>query len=133
MSDITKSYAIKSRVFFWLGILLTFLPLLIFGFIGCMNGNIDITNKLKLGVAFATALLLTVMGVKSKYNCRSITYILLFGCYFVVNQIWIVIFTAGVCTILDEFICRPLHRYYHEKAVINKEIDKRYDVQQREE
>ena len=133
MSDVTKSYAIKSRVFFWLGILLTFLPLLIFGVIGCMNGSIDITQKLKLGVSFAFALLLTVMGVKSKYNCRSITYILLFGCYFVIKDIKWVILVAGICTIGDEFVCRPLHKYYHEKAVINKEIDKRYDVQQREE
>ena len=82
---------------------------------------------------FAFALLLTVMGVKSKYNCRSITYILLFGCYFVIKDIKWVILVAGICTIGDEFVCRPLHKYYHEKAVINKEIDKRYDVQQREE
>lgn len=133
MSDTTKSYRFKSRLFFWLGILLTFAPVIVFGIIGCVNGNIDITNKLKLGVAFAFALLLTVMGVKSKYNCRSITYILLFGCYFVTEKIWPVILTAGVCCILDEFICRPLHKYYHEKAVINKEIDKRYEnVQQGE-
>ena len=60
MSDITKSYAFKSKLFFWLGILLTFLPLIIFGVIGCMNGSIDITQKLNLGVAFAFAILLTV-------------------------------------------------------------------------
>lgn len=133
MSNITKGYALKSKIFFWLGILLTFLPLIIFGIMGCMNGTIDITNKLRLGVSFAFAIILTVMGVKSKFNCRSITYILLFGCYFVIKDIKWVILVAGICCIADEFVCRPLHKYYHEKAVINKEIDKRYDVQQREE
>lgn len=134
MSDVTKRYNKLRYIFFWLGILLTFLPLLIFGFIGCMNGTIDITNKLRLGVCFAFALLLTVMGIKSKYNCRSITYILVFGCYFVVKDVKWVVLVAGICCILDEFICRPLHRYYREKAVINKEIDKRYeDVRQGEE
>ena len=132
-SDITKQYQFKSRLFFWLGVLLTFLPVIIFGIIGCMNGSIDITQKLKLGVSFATALLLLVMGVKSKYNCRSITYIFLFGCYFVIKDIKWVILVAGLCCIADEFVCRPLHKYYHEKAVINKEIDKRYDVQQGKE
>ena len=90
-----------------------------------MNGTIDINQKLKLGVCFVTAIILTVMGVKSKFNCRSITYLLLFGCYFVVKDIKWVIFLAGICCIVDEFICRPLHKYYREKAIINKEIDKR--------
>ena len=134
MSDVTKKYTRLIYIFFWLGVLLTFLPLLIFGVICCMKGTIDITNKLKLGVCFVTALMLTVMGIKSKYNCRSITYLLLFGCYYVIQDIKWVIFVAGICCILDEFVCRPLHKRYREKSVINKEIDKRYDnVQQREE
>lgn len=125
MSDVTKRYKKMSLIFFWLGILLTFLPLIIFGFIGCMKGTITITNKLRLGVCFAFAILLTFMGIKSKYNCRSITYLLLFGCYFVIRDIKWVILVAGICCIADEFVCRPLHKYYHEKAIINKEIDKR--------
>lgn len=125
MSDVTKRYNKLRYVFFWLGILMTFLPLLVVGFIGCMNGTIDINQKLKLGVCFVTAIILTVMGVKSKFNCRSITYLLLFGCYFVVKDIKWVILLAGICCIADEFVCRPLHKYYREKAIINKEIDKR--------
>lgn len=125
MSATTKRYMKLSFLFFWLGVLFTFLPLIIFGIKGCMDGTIDITHKLSLGLCFTSALFLTVMGVKSKYNCRSITYVLLFGCYFVVKQIEVVIIVAGLCCILDEFICRPLHKHFHEKAVINKEIDKR--------
>lgn len=125
MSDITKNYRLKSRIFFWLGILLTFLPVIIFGISGCIDGTISMESKLKFGLTGATAIILTVLGVKSKFNCRSITYILLFGCYFVVKKIEIVVLVAGICCILDEFVCRPLHKYYHEKAVINKEIDKR--------
>lgn len=127
MSDVTKRYKKMSLIFFWLGILLTFLPLIIFGVIGCMKGTITITNKLRLGVCFAFAIMLTVMGIKSKYNCRSITYLLLFGCYFVIRDIKWVILVAGICCIADEFVCRPLHKYYHEKAAINKEIDKRIE------
>lgn len=127
MSDVTKRYKKMSLIFFWLGILLTFLPLIIFGVIGCMKGTITITNKLRLGVCFAFAIMLTVMGIKSKYNCRSITYLLLFGCYFVIRDIKWVILVAGICCIADEFVCRPLHKYYHEKATINKEIDKRIE------
>lgn len=124
-SDITKHYARLSILFFWLGILCVFAPVLIFGIQGCMNGSITMDNKLKFGLCGATAILLTVMGVKSKFNCRSITYILLFGCYFVVKRVEIVVLVAGIFCILDEFVCRPLHKYYHQKAVINKEIDKR--------
>lgn len=128
MSDITKRYSKLSLIFFWLGFILTFLPVIIFGIKGCMDGTIDLANKLKLGICFVSALSLTILGVKSKYNCRSITYVLLFGCYFVVKQIEVVILVCGICCILDEFVCRPLHRYYHNKAIINKEIDKRIEV-----
>ena len=127
MSNITKRYNRLSHIFFWLGVLLTFLPVIIFGIIGCVNGSIDISNKIRLGISFATAILLLVMGVKSKYNCRSITYVFLFGCYFVIKDIKWVIFVAGICCIIDEFVCNPLHKYYHQKAVINKEIDKRIE------
>ena len=124
-SEITLKYTRLSRMFFWLGVFLTFLPLVIFAIDGMLKGTIDITSKLKMGVCFVAAIILTILGIKSKYNCRSITYILLFGCYFVVKKIEIVILISGFCCIADEFICSPLHKYYHGKAVINKEIDKR--------
>ena len=124
-SDITKKYQKLSHFFFFLGIFLTFFPVLFFLFQGMMNGSIDITKKLSVGVCFAAALILTVLGIKSKYNCRSITYILLFGCYFVVKKVEIVVLISGICCILDEFAITPLHKHYKQKAVINKEIDKR--------
>lgn len=132
MSDVTKKYRFLSRLFFWLGVILLFLPLIIFGISGCINGAIDIDNKITFGLCFVASMLLTVLAVKSKYNCRSMAYILLFGCYFIVKRIEIVVLISGICAILDDFVCNPLHKYYRQKAVINKEIDKRYDVQQRE-
>lgn len=125
MSEVTKKYKHLSLIFFWLGILLLFLPMIIFGIQGCINGNIDIDNKIKFGLCFVSTIILTVLAVKSKYNCRSMSYILLFGLYFVVKRIEIVVLICGICAILDDFVCRPLHKYYHTKAVINKEIDKR--------
>lgn len=125
MSDITKRYVKLAFLFNALSVLLLFLPLLIFGIKGCMDGTIVLTNKLKLGLCFVSALFLTVYGIKSKYRCRSITFLLLFGCYFVVKKIEIVIIVSGVCCILEEFMVVPLAKYYTNKARINKEIDKR--------
>lgn len=127
MSAVTKRYWHLSILFFWLGIFLTFLPIIIFGIKGCLDGTIDIASKLKLGICFVSAVSLVLLGIKSKYNCRSITYLFLFGCYFVTKKIEIVIFICATCCILDEFVVQPLHRYYHNKAVINKEIDKRIE------
>lgn len=129
-SEVTKKYYMLSHIFFWLGVLCTFAPLIIFGIQGCLRGSITIENKLKFGLTAITALGLTIWGLKSKFNCRSVTYLLLFGCYFVVKRIEIVVLVAGIFCILDEFVCRPLHRYYHEKAVINKEIDKRIPTEE---
>lgn len=128
MSNVTRKYNHLRYLFFWLGIFLTFLPLIIFGIKGCMDGTIALENKLKFSLCFVSAITLTMYGVKSKFNCRSITYILLFGCYFVVKRIEIVVLVSGICCILDEFVARPLHRHYREKAIINKEIDKRMEV-----
>ena len=127
MSDVTRRYNKLRFLFFWLGIFLTFLPLIIFGFKGCMDGTIALENKLTFSLCFVSAITLTMLGVKSKYNCRSVTYLLLFGCYFVVKEIEIVVAVCGVCCIADEFAIRPLHRHYREKAIINKEIDKRIE------
>ena len=127
MSNVTRKYNHLRFLFFWLGIFLTFLPLIIFGVKGCMDGTITLENKLKFSLCFVSAVMLTMLGIKSKFNCRSITYLLLFGCYFVVKRIEIVVLVSGICCILDEFAIRPLHRYYKEKAVINKEIDKRLE------
>ena len=127
MSPITKRYKKLALIFNLLSILLLFFPLIFFGIKGCMDGTIEITSKLKLGLCFASALFLTVYGIMSQYKCRSITYILLFGCYFVIRKIEIVIFVSGMCCILEEFIVVPLAKYYTQKASINKEIDKRMD------
>lgn len=127
MSNVTRKYNHLRFLFFWLGIFLTFLPLIIFGVKGCMDGTITLENKLKFSLCFVSAIMLTMLGIKSKFNCRSITYLLLFGCYFVVKRIEIVVLVSGLCCILDEFAIRPLHRHYKEKAVINKEIDKRLE------
>lgn len=125
MSDVTKRYRMLSLLFYFLGWLLILLPVIIFGIKGCLDGTIELTNKLKLGLCFVSALFFLVLGVKSKYNCRSITYFLLMGCYFVAHRIEVVILVCGICCVLDEFVVRPLHKYYHNKAVINREIDKR--------
>ena len=125
MSEVTKKYKRLSLIFFWLGIILLFLPMIIFGIEGCMNGTIDIDNKIKFGLCFVSAIILTILAVKSKYNCRSMAYILLFGLYFVVKRIEIVVLVSGICAIIDDFVCRPLHKHYKELATINKEIDKR--------
>lgn len=128
MSPITKKYTTLRFIYFWLGIFLTFLPLIIFGIKGCMDGTIALENKLKLGLCFVSAISLTILGVKSKYNCRSVTYLLMFGAYFVVKRIEIVILVSGICCILDEFMATPLHKYYKNKSIINREIDKRTEV-----
>ena len=125
MSPITKRYTRLRFIFFWLGILFTFLPLIIFGIKGCMDGTIALEKKLKLGLCFVTAISLTIFGIKSKYNCRSVTYLLMFGAYFVVKRIDVVILVSGICCIADEFLITPLHKYYKNKSIINIEIDKR--------
>jgi len=128
MSEITEKYVKISHILFFIGFFLTFLPAIIFGVAGCLNGSIKTENKVTFGAISFVAFMLTILGIKVKFNCRAITYILIFAAYFVVKRVEIVVLVSGICAMLDDFVIRPLHKYYRDKAKINKEIDKRIPV-----
>lgn len=125
MSDVTKKYKARYYIFALISLLLTLLPIAIFVIKGLRDGSVDLENKLKLGLCLSCCLFLTFLGVKSKYRCRSVLYVALFGCYFVIKDLELVVLVCGICCIVDEFAISPLAKMYKTKYTINKEIDKR--------
>lgn len=122
-SDITKKYSTISIVLFWLSLIVTLAPVLIYAGIGFYNG--EIKEKITLGVCLMIAIILTVINLLFKYHIRSTVWILVLGIYFCIDNIMPLLITVAVCTILDEFVLQPLHKHYKLKAKINKEIDQR--------
>lgn len=122
-SDITKKYQRLSILFQALSILVLVAPLAYYTIYGFINGQV--TEKLTLGITFIVASILLVINVLFKYHIRSTIWVLVLGIYFCIDSILPLLLMVAIGTILDEFVLSPLHKMYHNKCTINKEIDKR--------
>lgn len=122
-SDVTQKY----RVYYWVTLVLSwvviFTPIIYYTILAFINGTN--VQKLALGLTFFAALALTAINILKKLNLRCITWLLVLGISFCLNEITTLIIFMAVTTIIDEIVLTPLNRYYREKLSINKEIDKR--------
>lgn len=124
MSDVTKKYKIWNIIMLTISTLLCYLPLLI-ALISGFNYS-DGAGKVTLSICCVFALLLTIINIISKYSIRSTMWIVLLGIYSVLDNVMPYLIAIAICTVLDEFIFSPLHKYFKDKLIINREIDKRY-------
>lgn len=124
MSDVTKRYKILNFIFSLFSICLCYVPLLVALIRGFTYD--DGAGKVTLSICCVFALLLTIINIISKYSVRSTMWILLLGIYSVLDNVMPYLIAIAICTVLDEFIFSPLHKYFKNKLSINREIDKRY-------
>lgn len=122
-SDITKKYLMLSRLFFWLSIIMTIVPVLVYVVKAFVDGAPS--QKLTLGITVIVALILTVINLIFKFHIRSVIWIMVLGIYFCIDNIMPLLLIVAISTILDEFVLTPLHKNFRAKAKINREIDKR--------
>lgn len=123
VSDITKKYRTISIVLFWLSLIVTLAPVVVYAVLGFINGEVH--QKLALGITLIAAIILTVINLLFKYHIRSVIWIMVLGIYFCIENIMPLLLIVAIGTILDEFVLSPLHKLYKSKARINREIDKR--------
>lgn len=123
MSEITRRYKRLSVLFQCLSLIVLIGPLAYYMVVGFIEG--ETVEKVTLGMTFIAAGILTVINVLFKYHIRSTIWILVLGIYFCLDSILPLICMIAVGTILDEFILTPLHKKYKNKAIINREIDRR--------
>ena len=122
-SNITKKYQRLDILFHVLSILVLLFPIAFYSIYGFIEG--EVTEKLTLGITFVIACILLVINVLMKYHIRSTVWILVLGIYFCIDNILPLLLMVAIGTIVDEFILTPLYKSFHNKATINKEIDKR--------
>lgn len=119
----TKKYTRLAILFRALSILVLVVPVVYYAIIGFING--EPTEKFTLGLTFVIAAALFIANVIFKYNIRSTVWVIILGIYFCVDEILPLLFMVAIGTILDEFVFTPLYKSFHNKKIINKEIDKR--------
>lgn len=122
-SEITKKYKRLAMLYGILSIAVTLLPVVYYVILGFIEGTVQ--KKLSLGMAIMVALILTIVNIVFKRHIRSTIWIVVLGIYMCLKNILPLLLLVAIGTILDEFILTPLHRKYKQKALINKEIDKR--------
>ena len=123
MSDVTKGYKKKYRLYQILSLLLLFLPVGIFIVIAFLRGTV--TQKMSLGVGVTLSLIFTIANVIFKLAPRSGIWILIIALAVAVQKVQNVIYVTGVCVIIEECITSKLEKHYKEKFKINREIDDR--------
>lgn len=123
MSRETRKYKALSILFLALSILVLVAPLAYYSIQGFIQG--ETTEKFTLGITFVIACILFVINILFKFHIRSTIWIIVIGVYFCIDNILPMILVLAVGNILDEFVFTPLHKRYKNKAIINKEIDKR--------
>lgn len=123
MSAITKKYKRLSFIFGLLSLLCTVAPVTYFTVLGFING--EIRNKVTLGCTLMLCLVLVVINIIKKENLRSPVYIMILGIYMCLDNLLSLFLIMAITTMLDEMVFTPLYRMYKNRAVINREIDKR--------
>lgn len=123
MSDVTKKYKEKYRLFSLMSILLTAGPLIVYFFLGFSVS--EPVKRVVLSMTAVSAILLTLVNLTFKIHLRSAIYLLMLGIHVCISNITSLIIIMAATTLLDELVATPLAKYYKQKFVINKEIDAR--------
>lgn len=124
-TTITKRYKNLTILTFWLSVLLTICPILIYVARAFISSDVKSVNKYTLGIMCSVALIVTIINIVAKLRLRCIPWILLLGIYVCLKEITSLLVIMAITTIIDELILTPLHKSFKNKYTINKEIDKR--------
>ena len=124
-TTITKRYKNLTILTFWLSVLLTLCPILIYVARAFLSSEVQSVNKYTLGIMCSVALIVTIINIVAKLRLRCIPWILLLGIYVCLKEITSLLVIMAITTIIDEMIITPLHKSFKNKYTINKEIDKR--------
>lgn len=124
MSQTTKNYRFGSVLFGVLSVLANVAPLAIYTVVGLMDATL-VVEKVGLMATLMVVLIMSLVAWVNKTTMKSRIWILLLGLYFCLNNFITPLIIIAVCQISDEWILSPLHKYFHDRYVINREIDKR--------
>lgn len=123
LSTTTKKYKRLSKLFGLLSFLCTVAPVAYFTVLAFING--EIRDKVTLGCTLIVCIILVSLNAIKKANLRSPVYLMILGIYMCLDNLLSLFLIMAITTMLDEFVFAPLHKSYKNKAIINKEIDRR--------
>lgn len=125
MSDRTRTLKKASILFTILSLVLTWGPIIIYTVMAYKSATASITAKVTLTSLLSIGVILSLVCLINKYTLRSRTYLILIGLWLCLDKILACILVIAITQLVDELITHPLSKYFRNKYIINKEIDKR--------
>ena len=123
LSNETKKYKRLSKFFGLLSLLCTVFPVAYFTVQAFIQG--EVKEKVTLGCTLIVCLILVALNTIQKRNLRSPVYLMILGIYVCLDNLLSLFLIMAITTMADEFLFSPLHNSFKNKAIINKEIDRR--------
>ena len=123
LSNETKKYKRLSKLFGLLSLLCTVFPVAYFTVQAFIQG--EVKEKVTLGCTLVLCLILVALNTIQKRNLRSPVYLMILGIYVCLDNLLSLFLIMAITTMADEFVFSPLHNSFKNKAIINKEIDRR--------
>lgn len=124
-SKATKNAKICRNIFGLLSFICNFGLIIAFTIWGLIQGT-QVT-RYTMCIAAVVGIALSVISLIMKKHWITPLVILIGGLYFAISQFAEVLITLSVCIIADELVFQPLYKHFKNKAIINHEIDKRYE------
>ena len=123
LSNETKKYKRLSKLFGLLSLLCTVFPVAYFTVQAFIQ--VEVEEKVTLGCTLIVCLILVALNTIKKENLRSPVYLMILGIYVCLDNLLSLFLIMAITTMADAFLFTPLHNSFKNKAVINKEIDRR--------
>ena len=123
LSNETKKYKRLSKLFGLLSLLCTVFPVAYFTVQAFIQGEVQ--EKVTLGCTLIVCLFLVALDTIKKEILRSPVYLMILGIYVCLDNLLSLFLIMAITCMADEFLFTPLHNSFKNKAVINKEIDRR--------
>ena len=120
----TKKYHIWSIIFGIMSVLANIAPLATYAIMGFVEADL-VVEKVGLASTIFVVLIMSLISWINKTTMRSRVWVIVLVLYFCLHNFITPLIIIACCQIADEWIISPLHKFCHDRYVINKQIDKR--------
>ena len=118
----------RYRRLYWLFAITSLLfnigPLAAYSIMGLVGAEL-VVEKVALATTIFIVLILSAVAFVNKTTMRSRVWVILLGLYACLDHMLTPLLVIAITQIVDEWFISPAAKSFHNKFVINKQIDKR--------
>ena len=121
----TKKLRFCAYLYTLLSFILTWGPICVYTVMAYQSKTAGTTDKFVITSMLTIGVIMSLVCLINKYTLRCKHWLILIGLWVCLDNILGCILVIAITQIVDELIVCPIAKYYRNKLLINKEIDKR--------